>query len=284
MDDDFFNLRGEGTDRGYSSGVKLEFYFTKKNKPKFPANFLMKIIDNPDNIYGLGLTQFIYTPTDISRSDIIYGDRPYSGVTYFSYNLISSSSIKKQRLSTTISLGTIGKYSYANEAQTWFHNIINYQKPEGWNNQIATDIIINYFVDYERQLFKPSPNLEIIGDIQANAGTLTNNMGLGIRFRAGLFNDYFSNYERPTFRDKRVGQTDMRKFQCFFFMKTTGMAVMDDATLQGGFFTHNASPYKISKDSINRFYMQYEYGITIAKKRLGISFSEKIRTPDFKGT
>ena len=158
------------------------------------------------------------------------------------------------------------------------------QKPKGWDNQISSDIILNYFIDYERQILRPSTNLEIIGDIMANAGTLSNNIGLGIKFRAGLFNNYFSNYERPTFKDDRIGQSDMKKFQCFFFMKTTGIAVMDDATLQGGFFTHNSSPYKLGKDSVSRFYMQYEYGIVIAQKRLGLSFSEKIRTPDFEGT
>jgi hypothetical protein len=284
IDDDFFNLRGEGTDRGYSSGIKMEIYFTKKNKPKFPSNLLMKIDEPTDNIYGWGLTQFIYTPNDISQNIILYGDRPYAGVTYFSHSLISSNREKKEKLTTSISLGTIGKYSFANEAQNWFHHIINYQKPQGWENQIASDIILNYFIDYERQLFRPSTNLDIIGDVQANAGTLSNNMGVGIKFRAGIFNDYFSNYERPTFKDDRVGQSDMKKLQCFFFMKTIGIAVMDDATLQGGFFTHNTSPYKIGKDSVSRFYMQYEYGITIAKKRLGVIFSEKIRTPDFKGT
>jgi hypothetical protein len=284
MDDDFFNLRGEGTDRGYSSGMKMEVYFTKKNKPKFPSNLLMKISEPSDNIYGWGLTQFIFTPTDISKKTIIYGDRPYAGVTYFSHSLISSNRFKKEKLTTSVSLGTIGKYSFANEAQNWFHNIINYQPPKGWDNQIASDIILNYFIDYEKQLFRPSTNLEIIGDIQANAGTLSNSMGVGIKFRAGLFNDYFSNYERQSFKDEHNGKADMKKFQCYFFMKTTGLAVMDDATLQGGFFTHENSPYKIGKDSISRMYMQYEYGIILSKKRLGISVSEKIRTPDFKGT
>jgi hypothetical protein len=284
FDDDFFNLRGEGTDRGYSTGIKLEVYYTKKNKPRFPSNLLMKIGEPSDNIYGWGLTQYIYTPNDISQTVIQHGDRPYAGVTYFSHSLISSNRIKREKLTTSISLGTIGKYSFANETQSWVHNIINYQKPQGWDNQIANDIILNYFINYERELFKPSSTLQIIGDIQVNGGTLSNNVGLGVEFRAGLFNDYFTNYERPTFRDKRVGQPDMQKFQCFFFMKTKGIAVMDDATLQGGFFTHNNSPYKIGKDSISRFYMEYEYGITIARKRLGVSFSEKIRTPDFMGT
>lgn len=66
-------------------------------------------------------------------------------------------------------------------------------------------------------------------------------------------------------------------------MKTEVTAVMDNAVLQGGFFTHDSSPYTINKDSIARVHMQYEYGIVISHKRFGIGFYEKLRTPEFKG-
>ncbi|SFD98483.1 hypothetical protein SAMN05518672_10438 [Chitinophaga sp. CF118] len=283
-DDDYLNLRGEGTDRGYSGGLKIEFYYTKNVKPRFLGNLLMRITDKADNLYGWGLTMNTYTPTDITKTEIQYGDRPYAGVTYVSHILISSDPLKKQKLTTSISLGVIGEYSGNKAVQIWFHNLINYRKPQGWNNQIKNDIILNYFINYERGLFSPTPNLEILGSIQANAGTLANNMGLGIQFRAGLFNNYFTKYERPTFKDKTSGDGSTRRFQFYFYMKTTGTAVMDDASLQGGFFSHNSSPYVIKKDSISRFYMQYEYGIVLANRRLGIAFSEKLRTPDFKGT
>lgn len=283
-DDDFFNWRGEGTDRGYSSGTKIEYYYTKKTKPKFLDNLLMQVADKSDNIYGWGITQSIYTPSNISSTSIQYGDRPYAGLSYFSHILISSDNEKKQRLTTYVSLGTLGKYGFAEEIQTAVHRLINDQKPQGWDNQIRPDIILNYFINYERLLFQPSSNLEILANIQANAGTLANNMGLGLHFRAGLFNDYFTSYERPTFKGvTNGGGSAIRKFQFFFYMKTAGTAVMDDATLQGGFFSHIRSPYVITKDSLNRFFMQYEYGIVLANKRFGIEFAEKIRTPEFKG-
>ena len=42
----------------------------------------------------------------------------------------------------------------------------------------------------------PSSNLEILGEIQGNAETLTNNVGLGLQFRTGLFNNYFIHIYR----------------------------------------------------------------------------------------
>ena len=280
-DDDFLNFRREGTDRGYTSGLKIELYYIKHTRAKFPSNLLMKIGGNDNHLYGWGLNQDMYTPSSIAQKNILYGDRPYCGVTYLSHILISSDE-EKQKLTTSLGLGLIGEYSLAGEAQSWVHGLFNYQKPKGWDNQISSDIIINYAIQYEHLLFQPTPNLEIITGLHANAGTLYNNMGLGLQFRAGLFNNYFSNYEQLTFRSKKPAS--VRKFQFYIYMKTLGTAVMDDATLQGGFFNHSSSPYVISKDSISRFTMQYEYGIVLAVKRLGFSISEKLRTQEFKGS
>lgn len=281
-DDDYLNFRGEGTDRGYSSGFNLELFYTKKVKASFIGSLLIPIWGDADNLYSWGLTQHIYTPANIRNKEIQHGDRPYAGIAYLSHALVSSDKEKKQRLTTALSLGTIGKYSMAREIQTAYHQLVRYQVPEGWDHQISTDVIVNYFVNYERMLFLPDHRLEIIGNVQANTGTLFNNLGAGLQFRCGLFNSYFSNYEHPTYCPKNNGPH--RKVQFFFYMKTTGVAVMDNATLQGGFFTHEQSSYTITKDSVSRFYMEYEYGLVLANSHFGISAAEKLRTAEFKGS
>lgn len=284
-DDDFLNFRGEGTDRAYTSGLKFEMYYSKRKAPRFPSNLLMKVSgQDVDNLYGWGISQNIYTPNEIDKTTIQYGERPYCGITYATHSLVSISMERKQKLTTGLSLGIIGKYSFAGDAQSIFHGLINYQKPLGWDNQIKTDVIINYGILYEHLLFNPTPNLEVIGNLAANAGTLVNNIGLGVQFRAGIFNQYFSKYERPAYNPKKAGNGNRKVFQFYLFMKLNGTAVMDDATLQGGFFSHRSSPYVISKDSISRFVMQYEYGFMLSHKRFGFSFSEKLRTAEFKGT
>ncbi|HJV18645.1 MAG TPA: lipid A deacylase LpxR family protein [Sediminibacterium sp.] len=284
-DDDFLNFRGEGTDRAYTSGLKFEMFFSKRKAPGFPSNLLMKVSGNVvDNLYGWGISQYIYTPNEIDKTTIQYGERPYCGITYATHSLVSTSLEKKQKLTTGLSLGVIGKYSFAGDAQNIFHGLINYQKPLGWDNQIKTDVIINYGILYEHLLFNPTPNLEVIGNLAANAGTLVNNIGLGVQFRSGIFNSYFSQYERPVYHPEKAGAGIRKAFQFYLFMKLNGTAVMDDATLQGGFFSHRSSPYVISKDSISRFIMQYEYGFMLSHKRFGFSFSEKLRTAEFKGT
>lgn len=284
FDDDFFNLRGVGTDREYTVGTRIDFFYTKNSKRKFLDRLLMELSGNPDNLYGWGIAQLIYTPNNISTPDIIYTDRPYAGILYLNHSLISSDMEKKQKLTTELDFGVIGKYSLGGQTQTFVHNLIHYQEPEGWDNQIATDVILNYFVQFEKLIVQPTENLEIIGRIETNIGTWKNTIGLGLILRAGLFNSYFCNYENPCLKEGASKTcAHYRKFQFYFFMRPIFRAVMDDSSLEGGFFTHNSSPYIFTKDQITNSHIQFDYGFVIAKNRLGFSFSEKLRTAEFKG-
>ena len=40
-DDDYFNIRGKGTDKSYSNGTRLDFFYQKKNKSRFFLDKLM---------------------------------------------------------------------------------------------------------------------------------------------------------------------------------------------------------------------------------------------------
>jgi lipid A 3-O-deacylase len=95
------------------------------------------------------------------------------------------------------------------------------------------------------------------------------------------FNDYFSNHEKL---NSKIPAYDNKKSSFYFYMKTEVVAVMDNSLLQGGFFSYDKSPYTISKDSITRAFLQYEYGIVMSKSRVGITFYERLRTPEFKNT
>jgi lipid A 3-O-deacylase len=284
IDNDFVNFRGEGTDRGYTSGIKLEIYYTKKAEPKFPSNLLMPMKGDADNLYGWGISHSLYTPVDIGTKSIQYGDRPYASTLMLSNILVSSDEINKQKITTSIGIGAIGEYAFGSEIQTWVHKSLNVLQPKGWDNQIKSDFLINYFVNYEKLILSPSKSLEIIGNISGNLGTLSNNTGLGIQLRLGILNDYFSNNERLYTKNAIKMDKNIIPTRAFFYIKTQSVAVMDNSLLQGGFFSHQSSPYTISKDSVNRIYMQYEYGIVVSKKRFGVTVSTIMRTTEFKNS
>jgi lipid A 3-O-deacylase len=284
VDNDFVNFRGEGSDRGYTSGLKLEIYYTKNIEPKFPSSLLMTMKGDADNLYCWGISHSLYTPVDIKTKLIQYGDRPYASTLILSNTLVSSDEINKQKITTSIGVGAIGDYAFGAEIQTWVHKTLNVVQPKGWDNQIQNDFLINYYFNYEKLILSPSKSLEIIGNISGNLGTLSNNTGLGIQFRLGILNNYFSNNEKLYTKNAMKIDNKLIPLRAFFYIKTYTVAVMDNSLLQGGFFSHNSSPYTISKDSINRIYMQYEYGFAVLKKRFGITLSTLLRTAEFKNS
>lgn len=279
LDNDFLNFRGEGTDRDYTNGLEFAVFYRRLG-PWFTEKILPRLTDTAENLYACSLTQKIFTPDDISNPEIQYNDRPYAACLYLTNSLASADAQKGRRLSCGFSLGILGKYALGEQSQNFLHDLIHYKEAKGWKNQIATDIILNYRLQYEQLLASPSPAADIIGSVQGNVGTLCNNMGVGILIRAGLLNNHFIN-DRAAARGPKTLH-EYSRFHLFGFMQTTGFVVMDDATLEGGFFTHNQSPYTIDKDDIKRLCLWYQIGFTIEKMPFRLIVSETVRTAQFK--
>lgn len=282
-DDDIFLPPRDQTDRYYTSGTQIGLYYTKY-KRNFLSKLLVSLEGHPDNLYNVSLTQQMYTPANTQQRDIVKGDRPYAGVLYFSHGLISSSDSSAQRVTSQLSFGIMGPYALGQELQTSFHQLINNnESPQGWANQLNNDIILNYFLQYEKRIAKPSQRMDVIGLMNFNVGTLINNLGLGITLRCGSFNSYFSNYDKIGVRPEAGRPTTVRPFQLYFYARPQFLMVMNNSLLQGGPFTYGGEAYRIRKDDINNCIVQFEYGFVIGYKRFGLLIGETTRTSEFVG-
>lgn len=278
-DNDFINVRGDGTDRYYTNGMRIDYFYTKKRKAKFPSSLLLNISDDNNNIYGLGIAQFMFTPKDISVPDIQYNDRPYAGALYAIHSLQSINRIKKTKVTSEIRLGVIGPLSFAKETQTWAHNVINYTKPLGWHNQVPNDIILNYNISIEKQILQPSKQILLVGLFETYSGTVYNAAGAGFILRVGKFNNYFDDITAPQ-------TTKKNKSQLYVFMKPVARVVLSNALLQGGLINQNSNGntgYVLSKDQIERVVVLYDVGISFEKPKFIITISQKSIGPEFKG-
>ena len=162
---DALKLRGI-TDRYFTNGNSLEVYFLPA-RSLFIEKLFFRMPCSPtrNNNFGVGFNMHMFTPQDITVSTIQVGDRPYAGLAYFSFKCISNEFATADRVTTEYSVGVIGKRSYQKEIQTWFHRVIDLPKPMGWDNQIGDDLAVNIKVDYEKGVFRPNKNLEVIGMI-----------------------------------------------------------------------------------------------------------------------
>jgi hypothetical protein len=280
LDNDFLNFRGAGTDRYYTNGIRIDYFFAKKQKAKFPSSLLLNISKDNNNVYGWGLAQFMFTPQNISLAGIQYDDRPYGGALYAIHSLQSIDTAKKIKVTTELFLGVIGPISFAEESQKLVHRLINSPKPEGWDHQVSNDIIVNYNITIEKQLLYLSERILLVGLVETYSGTLYNAAGVGFMLRVGKFNDYFSGIYKPTIRARN-------KYQLYVFMKPTVRVVISNALLEGGLInelTATQEGYTLSKDQIERVTVLYDVGLTFEIPKFSISFIQKLRTADFKGS
>lgn len=300
-DNDGLNMRRQISDAEYTNGTQIDVFYTKSARPRFLSALLISLkpqsnepatnapeapgragASGADNLYSVGLTQLMYTPADINKKDILRGDRPYTAVLYGTHSLVSADPVGQQRLTTEISLGVLGKAALGQQAQTWVHEQLGFNTPKGWAHQLPTDVVINYLVQYEKRLIRFSPSVEVLGLASTNLGTLTNAFHAGFTVRAGIYSDYFSNYERPGIRKGASPGARYHKVQAFFFVRPVAHLILTDSALQGGVFTRNEADYVLAPSLFTHEYVQFEYGFVLARNRLGISFSERDLTPQFK--
>ena len=263
-ENDFFTA----SDRDYTQGILIE-----KVHPAFSRFPIMRILWHPGNSdikYGLAVEHNAYTPNQIDKYSIQYGDRPYAGVLLFKNFLIASNFEKKHRISVSLSLGLMGPGAGGEEIQRTIHHWIHYIQPQGWHNQIRNDLILNYQLDFEKEIAQYSNHFSLSAFGSGRIGTLSDKLTAGFTAAAGNFRSYF---KAPAFAN--------RHFQWYVYDQLTGNAVGFDATLQGGLFNHT-SVYTIANGDLNRFTLQNKFGIVLLFHSMYLEYYRTGLTEEFK--
>ncbi|HMG94205.1 MAG TPA: lipid A deacylase LpxR family protein [Chryseolinea sp.] len=276
---------------------KLLLGFRKKKRPTALRN------------YGFFFGQNIYTPTDITISDIQTDDRPYAGWLYFGVKKMSTDTARNIRLTSELYIGIIGPYSFAGETQAFVHKLTDSAPPQGWDNQIDSDLGILYANRFEFQLvpFPKAPRtyirvnestkvrknyFEVISFGELQVGTIYNNVGGGLMLRAGLLTPYLHSYNSlsttiPSFllsESKKIQKILRNLFdiipEAFIFARPQVRALAYNSMMQGGVLNPE-SVYTIKKDDVHAFYSQIDYGLAIRIRSVTFSLYQSIRTKEF---
>ncbi len=261
-DNDFF----AASDKNYTQGYSFEYA-----NPSFKKNPVNHIFIKPKGnhfTYGLVLEHIGYTPSDFVSPDIQIDDRPFAAAIYLKSFAVATDTIKKSRLSQSLSLGLIGPGAFGREMQTAIHKLIENKTPGGWDNQIQNELVLNYKIGYEKQIFnyKNIVNTQAITSLQL--GTLFTNASVGFNSTIGLLDHPFARNSTPS------------KFKFYAFVQPTVHVVGFDATLQGGIFT-NDNPYTISSKNIERLTAQIDYGLILKYRKLYLEYSRTSITKEF---
>ena len=152
-DDSVLSIRHENDgmassdDGHFTSGFELNWAFepdaqswTQRLATALPES----IIENAD-MASFRLVHQIYTPNDIEQSRLIEDDRPYAGIVYGGLSLYDNVPMGHWRQATDLHLdiGLVGPSSLADSIQREVHRITDSERPNGWNNQLGDEAIVN---------------------------------------------------------------------------------------------------------------------------------------------
>jgi len=261
-DNDYFAATDENYTQGYNFELVLPLF--KKN----PLNALFFNFYAEKTRYGLAVEHIGFTPNHYELPEIQFGDRPFAAAIMLKSFKIATNASESSRFVSSFNLGIIGPGAFGEEMQVGIHDLSGNKTPRGWRHQIQNDVVINYELGYERQLFQWYDLLSLQAQSHLKVGTLFTNASVGANAVFGVFNSPFSS------------EAKSRKFQIYAYAQPIITVVGYDATLQGGLF-NTKSPYTISTNHVERLTAQFNYGIVLKTKTLYLEYTRSSISKEF---
>ena len=283
------DLWGSGTDRHYTHGTRLS-YLSSEEVPEwlYRGAGYVPVFGRQGRLrtsYAVG--QSIFTPEDITRSDLIRDERPYAGWAYFAVGLISDHRIRDGALqsnrldSLELNLGVVGPLSYSEQTQKEVHRLIGSPQPRGWRHQLRNEpgIMLVYDRQWQAQyLFDVwGLGIDVTPHVGGTLGNVMTSLSTGVTLRFGR--DLPSDYGPPAIRPSLPGSGffhPTRDFGWYLFAGTTGRLILHNIFLDGN--TYRSSHSVDRKDWVG----DVQVGLVLTWGRYRLSFSNIFRSDEFE--
>ncbi len=284
-----------GTDSNYTNGVKYSLISQDLSPHADQGKLPQKVLEYIHQIPFIGksgpeythkvefsIGQNIFTPQDISRTDIIENERPYAGWTYVStsyHRKYSSEDLLDYMDTVELQMGIVGPESFAEETQIFVHKMRELQRPDGWDNQLKNEP--GLAAVFERKwLFHPDSssrfNYRIITHAGGALGNVYTYLNSGGELRVGwnIPRDFGISLIRP------AGSTRLSthsKFSMFGFAGVNGRFIIRDIFLDGNTFTDSHSIDKKAAVA------DLSAGLAINYRNVQFTWTQVLRSKEYKG-
>jgi lipid A 3-O-deacylase len=287
-----------GTDQDYSNGLKLTWSRPYRKDPGRRRSLGLRdwsfshlpFLQNPyaQKATTFSLGQFIYTPKDTERSDLIIDDRPYAGYTFLGSGFISVTG--RTRHFWEFDLGVVGPWSLAENTQNGFHDLIHTRRAEGWDHQLGNEIGMEAVYEVKWQYGSVLNSRELEADFIPHLGFQVGNIttaaktGVEVRFGWSLPMDFGNCPIRsgceaglamaPELDTPGPAAHSSNGFHLFAAVE--GRAVLRNIFLDGNTFQ---SSHHVDKEI---FVADLMGGIAVNYGRFKASYAMVLSTPEFK--
>ena len=282
-----------GTDEHYTNGLKVSWLsadLVDWGQTGWRKTLVecLPFVNRPNAQKNLGLAfgQNIYTPRNTRVKNPDPADRPYAGWSYLELGFVS----KTPSISDSLSLqvGLIGPHSLAEDAQRTWHELIDIQRPRGWDYQLRDEMGVNVVFERRWRMYGRALSQTLGVDLVPHAGVSLGNVqtyanaGGTLRLGYNLPSDFGVQLARPGSLggtptddlDPRVALD--RNFSVFIFGAADGRAVARDIFLDGNTFRESRS---VNKEPL---VADLSAGAGLIAGRWQITYTQVWRTREFR--
>ena len=216
--------------------------------------------------YHIG--QLMYTPSDISITELMKDDRPYGGWLYASYvNYVTYEGYENWNGYYEYSIGVVGPKSFSGETQAWVHEIIDSREPMGWDNQLKNELAIQFLLKQEYMLTDKYSSLRPYCTVAL--GNVFDYIGFGTTLYYG--------YNIPNgFIDNSISMRNLSNFHIYFGLSWEGRLVARNIFLDGNTCKDSHSVKK------ENFVRDIDVSVSVGYKNLNLSLTHIMRSKEFK--
>lgn len=259
------------SDDSYSHGTELEWVDDAR------------LVTSGDTRVGYGVHQLMYTPTNIHNPNNQPNDRPWCGILAAFRETWSRQgepgNAWAEVVRTRIEAGVMGPAAMSEQSQTVIHKIVGSGKPEGWDNQMPDEPVVNLYQERHHPLQEYGRANGFGSHLEAVYGgtvgtTFINGLG-GVLFRSG-WNVQAYNI---TGGIEPKGISGIHKSFLYATLETDGMLVLHNATLGESFFRNREAGHE---QDLEHGVGMYRYGIVAGYGSLAATYLIGERTREYK--
>jgi hypothetical protein len=226
--------------------------------------------------YGFGHAMF--TASDITDPDPPETDRPYAAAFVGSASLFADAGDRLDAF--TLDLALVGPAALGEEIQSFIHENVVGDDPEGWDTQLENEIAFRVLYEQTRRIALPDPGggfqVDVLPRASVALGTLETSAGAGATFRIGenLAIDYGPDRVRRSAAGPGFGGDGGRGWQVF--AGVDGLAVARNLFLDGNTFRDSRSV------DTEPFVAEASIGAAYAWDGVALSYTHVFRSEEFE--
>lgn len=273
----------EDSDKHYSNGILLS-YLTGENRVWSWLDGWARRHYFPDPDVSLraslALGQNLYTPEDISTTELVEDDRPYAAWLHADLGLVG---VTENVLRTMeFSLGLVGPAAGGEAAQKWYHEVIDSPEPMGWDNQLNNELALMLVFEQKWRNISRTGLAGLEVDLSPHGSVALGNVftygGVGGTLRLGHHLD--RDFGPPRIQPAPPGSgycLSTEGFGWYIFGGVDGRLMLHNIFLDGNTFSSSHSVEK------NFLVGDLVGGLAVSGLGMRLGWVYVTRTPEFKG-